>query len=318
MVSVNSGMATLLMLFAVAALPGPSGLQASYVTLFEAHEFPVPQESGPPKQLPYRLFLPDDQVHPMPLVVWLHGDGERGHDNVHQLRWTDTLMFPPPRQRYRYPFYLLVPQCPENARWKAPIGVQHGLEADDVLDLVGSLVREVLSTHRIDPERVTLTGLSTGGTACWEMAIRNPDLFAGVAPLASYGTDSAAINRLTRIPIWAFHSTHDSRLEPTVRATVHKLREANGVVQLSEVDGDGHNCWTLAFEDYYLLDWLLAQRRGQPRSSPPGTISWSRRLENLTKKWTLAQALGQAVVLAVSLVSVAYGVRVFRARGRTR
>jgi predicted peptidase len=163
-----------------------------------------------------------------------------------------------------------------------------------VLDFVGALVRKTIDEYPIDPAQVTLTGLSSGGTACWELAIRNSDLFAAVAPVASNGTRTEGIERLANCPVWTFHSIHDSNLRSGVEDTVLSLRQSGGMVHLSAVDGNGHNCWTMAFEHYHLLDWLRAQQRGKSSwTHAPGSISVRGRLQNCLRGWTAWQLVAQ-------------------------
>ncbi|HEY4309298.1 MAG TPA: PHB depolymerase family esterase [Pirellulales bacterium] len=253
--------------------------------MLEAHDFEIPQVNAEPGRLPYRLFVPADQMQARPLVVWLHGLGESGHDNVHQLRWTDTLVFQPPHECARYPFFFLVPQCPrQDESWHQVLGIKADGEPGEVLDFVAALIRRTIDDYPIDPDHVTLAGLSSGGTACWELAARNPGLFAAIAPLASSGSPVEGIEQHIDIPVWAFHSIHDTNLEARIKETVNRLQKAEKLVHLSTVDGDGHNCWSMAFEEYHLLDWLLAARRGH--SSPlPGSISLKNRSRNLLKSW---------------------------------
>jgi len=97
-----------------------------------------------------------------------------------------------------------------------------------------------------------------------------------VAPLASDFRDLSRINRLTGIPIWAFHSAHDDKTSPrSVRQLVAAIEEAGGDVHLTEIKKSLHDCWIEAFQEYRLLDWLLTQRRNSSQGLSPGHVRWS-------------------------------------------
>jgi predicted peptidase len=134
-----------------------------------------------------------------------------------------------------------------------------------MVNVVTAILEKTLRDYAIDPTRVYLTGLSGGGSGCWQLVLRHPKYFAAVAPLASKGVQSAQLDKLKKIPIWAFHSDEDAGPPIRfVRDTVTAIREAGGNAHLTEIESKEHDCWTRAFNDYHLLDWLLAQRRGGP------------------------------------------------------
>ncbi|MBX3413351.1 MAG: hypothetical protein KF708_11730 [Pirellulales bacterium] len=276
-----------------------------FLSLFEDLEFRV--DSGPLEGgvVRYRLFIPEDNLdEQFPLIVWLHGYGDCGETNVSQLRWLDQLVFNAPRDRRRFPFYLLAVQCPcVNGLWFHQVSVLGEPASDDMLAMHYKVVQSLLAERRIDKNRIYLTGLSLGGTACWEFAKRYPDLFAAVAPLASEGSVSDGLDRLIHLPIWAFHSRDDAWTPPTgVRRTVDELARLNGSVDLTEVNTVSHDCWTLAFRDYHLLDWLLAQRRGESATWAPGTVPLRLRLQDELRRFTWWQLLAQFAVVALPLV----------------
>ena len=112
------------------------------------------------------------------------------------------------------------------------------------------------------------------------MLLRRPDLFAAVAPLAGPGCggDPGTLAAIRQVPVWAFHAAHDPVLPSTsVKETVLALRQVGGNAALTEVDADYHDCWTAAFRDWRLMDWLLIQKRGRTAwLAPPGRrpIDW--------------------------------------------
>jgi predicted peptidase len=209
----------------------------------------------------YRLFISD--VSPpkkgLPLIVWLHGKGEAGNDNLAQLRYLYQLLFRISRNEQKYPFFLLAVQCPADN----PVWTTSAQNSDDMINVVLAIVDKTTADYPIDLERITLAGLSSGGNGCWEMAVRHPDRFAGVAPISSSGGDPSRISRLVGVPVWAFNNV-DDRSTPidSVRASVRALQAAGGQAHLTEYQASGHDAWSAAFRRDDVLDWLLAQRRG--------------------------------------------------------
>ena len=265
---------------------------AYLVDLFEPHSFHCPRGRYQDQEIPYRLLRPKGGERAWPLLVWMHGFGEKGDNNYAQLRHLQMMLDKPTGQAGP-PFFCVVMQLPADATgWTDN---QAAAAGDDPAAVCLDLVDHLLRTEPIDPERVYLSGLSAGGSACWEMLARRPDLFAAAAPLAGsgYGTDPQRIAPLTHLPVWAFHSRADDSLSPqSVRDTVAALKGAGGSVALTEIDSGAHDCWTAAFRNHGLLEWLLWQRRGGPnRLVPPGLkpIDWK------------MVAAGAAVLLVVGI-----------------
>jgi len=254
---------------------------AHLVDLFDEGTFPFSRGRLEGREFRYRLFRPernpDAPDERFPLLVWTSGYGEMGDDNFAQLRHLQAVFTAPESGRKR-PFYCLVIQSPADLRtWFDEEGRREG---DDVASVLLALIDHLMAGEPIDPERVCLAGISAGGGVCWELLLRRPDLFAAAAPLAGpgCGSDADALATIRGVPVWAFHAARDPLLPATgVRETIAALRAAGGTAALTEIDTDYHDCWTAAFTDWKLMDWLLLQRRG--RSSwlaPPGRrpIDW--------------------------------------------
>lgn len=285
-----------------ALLGNPEPLTPEFVSLFDAREFAPQGKRGPVYS--YRLFVPKitDQTIKYPLIVWLNGRGEDGSDNVEQLRWLDTLIFHEPRKKDRYPFFLLAPQSPR--RQSGPVKGRGATSQDDFVELVAAITAEVTRRFAVDPDRVCLVGLSSGGSRCWTVAARHPDLFAAVAPLASSVSGRSKVERLAGIPVWAFHSTRDTATRiDSVRRAADALASAGGSVALTEIDSAEHDCWQAAFQRYHLLDWLLDQRRGAP-GIRPGSLSLRHQVDNLLDGWRWWQLAAQVLVM-VGIASAA-------------
>ncbi len=185
---------------------GASGPQLAFVSLFTECEYRYTGGDYQDELFKYRLFVPE-AAEPAPLIVWLHGRGEASSDNVHHLRWLDRLIFPKPWEKERFPFYVLAVQCPfENPVWTRAKGSQEG---DDMVNVVKAILDRTIEDYPIDHDRIYLTGLSSGGAGCWEMALRYPGYFSAVCANGLGGGDPPRLDRLKEIPVWAFHSTAD-------------------------------------------------------------------------------------------------------------
>jgi len=217
-------------------------------------------------KLPYRLLMPKpyDAKQKYPLVIFLHGAGERGDDNQKQLVHgmndfaSDEIMT-------RYPAQVFAPQCPSGEQWGGinrlarsptpPDKFAPALEA--ALKAVDALRKEL----SIDDRRIYITGLSMGGYGTWDALAKRTELFAAAAPICGGGDPSQASN-FKDIPIWAFHGADDEtvRVERS-REMIEALKVAGGNPKYTEYPGVGHNSWTQTYADPALYEWLFAQRK---------------------------------------------------------
>lgn len=266
----------------------------------------------------YRLFVPRLSGNGRyPILVWLHGYGEAGLDNVGQLAWLGNCVMTPPWRRDRFPFFLLCVQCPpDNEVWDAaPPGTPTSLRAgSSMIHVNDAILTRLLEEYPIDPSRIYVAGISSGGSGCWAYAMQYPRRFAAVAPLAG-GRVAGRYDRLTDVPVWCFHSTHDIGTPVAgARQNVAELRNAGGRVKLTEIESASHDCWTAAFARYDLLAWLLTQRQGRPavmdiRPWHGRTADWfGQRLED----WTWPQLAGQLLVLALLATALTVAVKRFQ------
>jgi predicted peptidase len=199
-----------------------------------------------------------------PLVVFLHGAGERGRDNEKQLKYLPTWMAEP-ALRERHPCFLLAPQCREDERWvdiswADKKSTPQGPPTTDVLSVIAAL-NAVIAAEPVDPGRIYLTGLSMGGYGTWDLAARQPERFAAILPICG-GGDEATAPRLAKLPIWCFHGDAD-KVVPVERSRtmIAAVRAAGGDPKYSELPGVGHDSWTPAYRDPAVLDWLFAQAK---------------------------------------------------------
>lgn len=150
--------------------------------------------------LPYRKFTPT--VEPgkkYPLVLFLHGMGQRGHDNeAHLLDTSGAHLYAEPAQQAENPCYIFAPQCPSDVAWMHP----------GMPELLKQLLDEAIANDSVDPMRVYVTGLSMGAYGTWNLIARYPDLFAAAIPICGAGTLEAA-KKVGQLPVWAFHAADD-------------------------------------------------------------------------------------------------------------
>ena len=201
----------------------------------------------------YVVYVPReyDPAVAWPLIVFLHGLGERGDDGLLQTqvglpaairRWPD-----------RFPCLVLMPQCPESTYW------------DGAIESIEAALAKTLSEYSVDTTRITLTGLSMGGFATWIYGARAADTFAALMPICGGGNvESAAV--LAETPIWAFHGADDTVVPvEQSRAMVEAVRGAGGDPRYTEYPDTGHNAWDKAYADAKAVKWLLNQTK-RPRA----------------------------------------------------
>lgn len=249
----------------------------SYVIdLFESRSINYSGGRYQDADLAYRLFVPPlvEITEQYPLLVWASGYGERGNDNVGQLMHLDHLLDDPSNPE-KFPFFVLAMQNPpDSGRWADSSGVP---KPDEPATILVEILEQTIRDCPIDEDRIYLSGVSSGGTACWEIALRHPNKFAAIVPMASSGTPAPKdrLKLLTRVPIWAFHCTEDPSMPPTtVRSTVATLSEVGGRVHLTEIEEESHDCWTAAFRDYRVMEWMLSHSRKSNSGYLPGEVPW--------------------------------------------
>lgn len=220
--------------------------------------------------LPYRRFIPPEHyeqsrnLERMPLILLLHGSGERGMDNEAQLgNGVAELLRSLPS-----PCFSLVPQCPIDRRWVEVdwTDERHVIPAEPSLPLFATL--ELLDWHcaryPVDPARIYLIGLSMGGYGVWDLLCRLPERFAAAVPICG-GADENVVAVARHVPIWAFHGRRDD-VVPVGRSqrAIEALRATGGNPRYTEYPEAEHDSWTAAFAEPDLLPWLFSQRRAAP------------------------------------------------------
>jgi predicted peptidase len=206
--------------------------------------------------LKYLLFLPKgyelDSSKRWPLILFLHGIGERGEDP-----WKVKAHGPPKvaEQMADFPFIVASPQCPDGRWWSN--------------EELSALLDEVIAKRQVDPDRIYLTGLSMGGFGAWSLALTSPERFAAVAPICGGGTWQAAraldekrAAALKSLPFWVFHGDKDTSIPPEESEHMVKgLREFGCEVRFSVYPGVGHDSWTETYNNPELYGWFLKHSR---------------------------------------------------------
>lgn len=236
---------------------------------YQSHTISYPEGASEKGALGYRL-MPPSSIQPgvkYPLVLFLHGAGERGDENQRQLKYFPDQMATP-ANRDKFPCFVLAPQCPPGKQWvDVPWGDKKStpMSAEASLPMQAAIaaLQKTLQDHPIDPTRVYLTGLSMGGYGSWDLASRHPEWFAA-AIIVCGGGDEAQAPKLKQLPIWAFHGGADT-VVPTERSRsmVEAIRAAGGTrIDYSELPGVGHNSWSHAYSDAAgAIEWMFAQAR---------------------------------------------------------
>ncbi|MBO0950512.1 carboxylesterase family protein [Fibrella forsythiae] len=225
--------------------------------------------------LPYRMLEPLEKDTKMkyPLVVVLHGAGEKGTDNERQLL-NGGDVFASLDNRLRFQSYVVFPQCPKPDNWttfgflKNPgeeiqLG-KYDKQASEPLRATLALIDRLIADKHIDRNRVYIVGLSMGGFGALEALSMRPGLFAAAVPVCG-GGDTTAVDKYARkVPLWLFHSQDDPIIPVGLsRAIANRLRTLKAEPQYTEYENAGRSSWRDAFADSTLLPWLFSQNRKQ-------------------------------------------------------
>ncbi len=248
-------------LLTVLLMTNDNVVQAAEVDAYEAHTFEATEGI-----LHYRLLKPADysKAKSYPLVLFLHGAGERGDDNRSQLKHV-VGRFAEAEVQAKYPCFVVVPQCPAGQLWcNTPWNVDSVVYPDEpsaAMEKTMSLLKEVQKQYSVDADRIYVMGLSMGGFGTWDAVSRYPGKFAAAVPMCG-GGDVRKADVLAKTPIWNFHGARDMAVRVKLsRDLIAAIREAGGQPRYTEYPEAGHDCWTPAMKEPDLLPWLFTQRR---------------------------------------------------------
>lgn len=223
-------------------------------------------------RLPYRLLYPEAPASgKLPLVLVLHGGGERGNDNEKQLTHGADL-FIDPTTRKNFPAYVLFPQCPGDTYWASAtidrstnpfkIELDYSKPIPEGLEATVELVRRLIKTEKIDKKRIYITGLSMGAMGTFEAVHRYPKIWAAALPICGMADATAYNARAKKIPFWLFHGDADAVVSVSgSRDMVAKLKSLGYTVTYTEYPGVNHNSWDHAFKEANYLTWMFSQKR---------------------------------------------------------
>lgn len=243
----------------------PTRVQGATVDDFE----PRVHTSTSHGSLPYRILKPAGYTpsQSYPLVLFLHGAGSRGNDNVGQFNQPGPLEFVSDSAAAKYPAFMVLPQCPSNQQWvdtpwskgSYVLGdVPESNEMKMVIEILDALAKE----FSIDPKRVYVSGISMGAFGTWDILTRYPERFAAAVPMSGGGSPSTS-DRIKAIPIWNFHGSRDSTVPVEAsREIVAALEAKNGIIRYTEYP-EGHGGWTKQYRTAGLVDWMFSQVRGE-------------------------------------------------------
>lgn len=195
----------------------------------------------------YLLYLPQDYDtidKKWPLMLFLHGAGERGNDlNLVKVHGPPELI----AQGEHFPFIIVSPQCPKNQWWS--------------IEFLDVLLNEVVSNYHVDESRIYVTGLSMGGFGSWALALEYPDRFAAIAPICG-GGNPENLKPIAHLPIWVFHGAKDKTI-PLERSQVmvDALKSLGGNVKFTIYPDAAHDSWTETYNNPELYQWFLQHHK---------------------------------------------------------
>ena len=233
--------------------------------LYEKHTFIYRRDT-----LLYRLLLPEN-YNPgktYPMVLFLHGSGERGNDNEAQLIHGADL-FLRDSVRKNFPAIIVFPQCASQDSWantsskndssgKRIFQFKTTGKATKSMWLVGKLVRKIINQYPVTKKQLYVGGLSMGGMGTFDIVRRNPKLFIAAFPICG-GADSSIAKKIKNVNWWIFHGAKDQTVDPMYsQIMVHALQQENASVKFTLYPEAGHNSWDNTFAEPGLLPWLFS------------------------------------------------------------
>lgn len=196
------------------------------------------------KELGYVLHIPANTNDKKPLIIFLHGSGEKGSD-IEKVKVHGPFKY---IKTHELDAYILAPQCPENEYWNE--------------EVLYRLIQKIEKENNIDHNRIYLTGLSMGGWGAWNLAFAHPDIFAALVPIAGFVDRVPMIEdcMIKQIPTRIFHGLLDDVVNVEYSITIYKkLRKCDANVQLTIFDDAGHDSWSRVYDNPEIYDWMLKQ-----------------------------------------------------------
>ena len=223
--------------------------------------------------LQYRMLLPENfsTDKEYPVLLFLHGAGERGSDNEKQLVHGSSL-FLNTKTRDSFPAIIIAPQCPKEDYWAKvdvdrstnPIGLNFNYETGPTtaMSLVMDLMDKTLSKPYVKKDQVYVMGLSMGGMGTFEIIHRKPEMFAAAIPICGGGNPNSVDSYAKTLPLWVFHGAKDNVVDPQRSIEmVSAILNVGGYPKFTLYDFANHNSWDPTFAEPELLKWLFSKSK---------------------------------------------------------
>ena len=220
--------------------------------------------------LRYRIMYPKNfkEDGSYPVVLFLHGAGERGNDNERQL-WNGGKLFATDYLQEKYPAIVIFPQCPTDSYWASvdvdrssyPINLdfKYSDGPTKTMQMVMDLLETTIQQPYSKDDQIYLMGLSMGGMGTFELLNRKPDTFAAAVPICGGGEPGSVANYAKNTPLWVFHGAQDNVVHPLKSMEmVSALLKAGVYPKFTMYDFANHNSWDPAFAEPDLLPWLFS------------------------------------------------------------
>lgn len=204
------------------------------------------------KELLYQIYCPAkiDEDTKLPLVVFLHGAGERGNDNVKQLDYRPK-KFTTSQNQEKRPCIVIAPQCPADEYWTD----------EELTKNVNALVKKLAKNLPVDENRIYIGGFSMGGYGTWEALSKEPKIYAAGLPISG-GADASIARSIKKIPIWNFHGDADTAVDvKNSRGIVEALKKIKANITYTEFPGEGHGISGKVLDDVKVMEWLFTQKK---------------------------------------------------------
>ena len=236
-------------------------------TRAQSNRFSIEKYISNGDTLNYRFLFPDsDTLRKYPLVIFLHGSGERGSDNEAQLKW-GVMNFATDKNMAAHPAFVIAPQCPAGQQWASidrsskTKGIEMKSDPSKSMRLLIALIQEYTQKFNIDTNRIYITGLSMGGFGTFDAIERYPHLFAAAVPVCGGGDISRAPS-IAHLPIWMFHGSEDPAVNSMFSVEMATaLFKAGAHPGLTMYPATGHFSWLAAYKDDGMMEWLFAQHK---------------------------------------------------------